>query len=199
MSSAWTVSWRRQQGLGSHLAQQGRVVLALISFNVLGPGAEGWILSPIWVSGCPSGPLALISPSTCIFPVVSGATNSPKHSSMGPPEPPFPSLPLCLEKATTLFPVIAGVLGAGLTLKITSPGGPGPASVLVFSSLSHKAPPSRPCPGPESTPSQHLPSLRPHFQGGLQNQVDPSASAMVSWLCKGPERKYFQLIPVVQK
>ena len=127
---------------------------------------------------------------------MSGATNSPKHSSMAPPPPgaTLPSLHLYLEKSTSLFSVIAEVPKGRMTLKITSPGDPGPAGLLAFSSLSHRSPSISAMSRVLNPPLlRHPPSLRPHFQCGLQNQVDPSAPEMVSWFCKGPERKYFWL------
>ena len=118
---------------------------------------------------------------------MSGATNSPKHSSMAPPPPgaTLPSLHLYLEKSTTLFSVIAEVpkgRALGTQDQLGSlPSHPRSPSISAMSRV------------PNPPLLRYPPSLRPHFQCGLQNQVDPSAPEMVSWLCKGPERKYFWL------
>lgn len=85
--------------------------------------AQRWILSPSRLCGVPPEPPALSSGLPWLrwhFPVASMATKSPKHSVLAGPS-------VFTQKDPSL-PPITGFPTLGLTLEISSPGGPEPRS-----------------------------------------------------------------------
>ena len=91
VSSAWTVSWGRGQGLGGHLAQQGRGCLGANFLQCLG---TGWLKAgssaPYGSLVAPLSPLAPISPLPAYFQLCPGLLTLPNTVPWGPPGATFP-------------------------------------------------------------------------------------------------------------